>query len=307
MKREFKYPSRDGATEIHAVEWIPEGEVKAVLQICHGMTEYINRYDEFARFMNEHGIYVAGHDHLGHGESVQGEDCYGYFHETRGNHYVIGDIHKLRGITQRKYPETPYFMLGHSMGSFLLRQYLTMYGKGLAGAVIMGTGHHGALELSAGMAACRIVALVKGWKYRSDFINNLSFGGYNKKFRDDPAGATWLSSNAKNCERYAADPLCTFKFTVNGYYQMFKGMKVLTRKESLGKIPKDLPVLFVAGTDDPVGNFGKSVKLVYAKYRAAGIQDVKIKLYKGDRHEILNESDRQQVYQDLYRWMRKRQ
>lgn len=306
MKREFKYPSRDGVTGIHAVEWVPEGEAEAILQICHGMTEYINRYDEFARFLNDRGIYVAGHDHLGHGESVQEEDCYGYFHEKKGNQYVIGDIHKLRGIIQRKYPETPYFMLGHSMGSFLLRQYLTMYGNGLAGAVIMGTGHHGAAELNAGMAACRAAALFKGWKYRSSFINNLSFGGYNKRFRDDPSGATWLSANVENCERYAADPLCTFQFTVNGYYQMFKGIKALTKKESVRRIPKDLPVLFVSGTDDPVGNFGKSVRMVYGKYRAAGIHDVKIKLYKGDRHEILNETDRQQIYMDLYRWIRKR-
>lgn len=306
MKREFKYPSRDGVTEIHAAEWIPEGEVKAVLQICHGMTEYINRYDEFAQFLNKRGIYVTGNDHLGHGESVQGKDYYGYFHEKKGNQYVIGDIHKLRGITLRKYPDTPYFMLGHSMGSFLLRQYLTMYGKGLAGAVIMGTGQHGRAALDAGLVICRVIALFKGWKYRSGFVNSLGFGGYNRSFRDDPDGATWLSANVENCRNYAADPLCNFQFTVNGYYQMFKGMKVLTKKESVGKIPKKLPVLFVAGTDDPVGNFGKSVRMVYGKYRAAGMQDVKIRLYKGDRHEILNEADRQQVYGDLYRWMYRR-
>lgn len=306
MKREFRYPSRDGVTAIHAVEWVPEREIRAVLQICHGMTEYINRYDEFARFLNGQGIYVTGHDHLGHGESVQGEDYYGYFHEKKGNQYVIGDIHKLREITQRKYPETPYFMLGHSMGSFLLRQYLTIYGNGLSGAVIMGTGHHSELVLDAGLFMCRAIALFKGWKYRSKFINDLSFGGYNKNFRNDATGATWLSANVENCERYAEDPLCTFMFTVNGYYQMFKGLKVLVKKGSVEKIPKELPILFVAGTDDPVGDFGKSVRRVYGKYRAAGIQDVKIKLYKGDRHEILNETDRQQVYADLYRWMRKR-
>lgn len=306
MKREFFYPSRDGITEIHAIEWIPEGKVNAVLQICHGMTEYIGRYEEFAEFLNEKGIYVTGHDHLGHGQSVQSEEYYGYFHEKKGNQYVIGDIHKLRGIAQRKYPEVPYFMLGHSMGSFLLRQYLTIYGSGLTGAIIMGTGNHSALILNVGQMLCRIAALFKGWKYRSEFINNLSFGGYNKRFKNDPAGATWLSANVENCERYAADPLCTFMFTVNGYYQMFAGMKVLQKKESAGKIPKNLPVLFVSGTDDPVGNFGRSVCQVYAKYRAAGIQDVKIKLYKGDRHEILNETDRYQVFEDLYRWMEKR-
>lgn len=306
MKKEFHYLSRDGVTEIHAVEWIPEGEVKAVLQICHGMTEYIGRYDEFARYLNEKGIYVAGHDHLGHGESIQGEEYYGYFHEKKGNQYVIGDIHRLRELTTEKYPSVPYFMLGHSMGSFLLRQYLTMYGKGLQGAVIMGTGHHGKLVLGAGQLLCRLAAAFRGWKYRSTFINNLSFGGYNKKFKNDKTGATWLSRNVENCEKYAADPLCTFTFTVNGYYQMFEGIKVLADKKSAEKIPKELPVLFVAGSDDPVGNFGRSVHKIYGKYRAAGIKDVKLKLYKDDRHEILNEVDREEVFADIYRWMNKR-
>lgn len=306
MKREFHYPSRDGVTEIHAVEWIPEGRVRAVLQICHGMSEYIGRYDEFAQYLSERGIYVTGHDHLGHGESIQGEEYYGYFHETNGNQYVIGDIHKLRGITVKKYPDAPYFMLGHSMGSFLLRQYLTMYGKGLKGAVIMGTGSHGRLVLSTGQLMCRIVAAFKGWKYRSTFINNLSFGGYNKKFKHDVTGATWLSRNVENCRKYEQDPLCSFTFTVNGYYQMFRGLKVLTGKKSVERIPKELPVFFVAGSDDPVGNFGKSVRRVYGKYRAAGIKDVKLKLYENDRHEILNEIDRKTVYADLYHWIEKR-
>ena len=127
MKREFQYPSRDGVTQIHAIEWEPEGEIHAVMQLCHGMVEFIDRYDAFAKYLNEHGIYVVGHDHLGHGKSVQNEEYHGYFHKTNGNEYVIGDIHKLREMTQKKYPDKPYFMLGHSMGSFLIRQYMEMY------------------------------------------------------------------------------------------------------------------------------------------------------------------------------------
>jgi len=306
MKREFRYPSRDGVTEIHAVEWVPEGEIKAVLQICHGMTEHILRYEEFARYLNERGICVVGHDHLGHGESVQGEEYYGYFHEKKGNQYVIGDIQRLREIINRKYPSAPYFMLGHSMGSFLLRQYLTMYANGLKGAIIMGTGYHGMPTLVMGQLLCRIFAVFKGWKYRSEFINNLSFGGYNKRFQDAADGSDWLSANPENCKRYKEDPLCGFVFTVNGYYQMFEGMKVLARKDSVERVPKNLPVFFVAGSDDPVGDFGKAVHRVYCKYLAAGVRDVQLKLYKGDRHEILNEADRQQVYADLYTWISNR-
>ena len=186
MKHEFYYTSRDSVTKIHAIEWLPDRDIKGVLQICHGMVEYIDRYDEFAEFMSEHGYYVVGHDHLGHGKSIQTEADLGYFDERKGNQYVIGDIYQLQEMTRKKYPDVPYFMLGHSMGSFLLRQYLTMYAGGLAGVVIMGTGHQGMLTLCAGRMICRIIAAFKGWKYRSTFVDNLSFGGFNKKLAQMP-------------------------------------------------------------------------------------------------------------------------
>ncbi|MDY2814570.1 MAG: alpha/beta fold hydrolase [Dorea sp.] len=303
MKQEFYYPSRDGKTQIHAIEWIPEGEIKGVLQICHGMVEYINRYDEFAEFMAGHDYYVIGHDHLGHGKSIQTEEDLGYFNETRGNQYVIGDIHKLRELTMKKHPGVPYYMLGHSMGSFLLREYLTMYGTGLAGAIIMGTGYQGALVLNAGQLICRVLAAFKGWKYRSKFVDNLSFGSYNKKFEPAETTKDWITSDKERKKKYVEDPLCSYMFTLGAYYQMFEGMKVLTRKDSIARIPKELPILFVSGEDDPVGAFGKGVIKVYEKYKSAGIHNLSIHLYKGDRHEILNEVNRRDVYEDLRRWI----
>ena len=303
MKQEFYYPSRDGKTQIHAIEWIPEGEIKGVLQICHGMVEYINRYDEFAEFMAGHGYYVTGHDHLGHGKSIQTEEDLGYFNETRGNQYVIGDIHKLRELTMKKHPGVPYYMLGHSMGSFLLREYLTMYGTGLAGAIIMGTGYQGALVLNAGQLVCKVIAVFKGWKYRSKFVDNLSFGSYNKKFEPAETTKDWITSDKERKKKYVDDPLCSYMFTLGAYYQMFEGMKVLTRKDSIARIPKELPILFVSGEDDPVGAFGKGVIKVYEKYKSAGIHNLSIHLYKGDRHEILNEVNRKDVYEDLRRWI----
>lgn len=303
MKQEFYYPSRDGKTQIHAIEWIPEGEMKGVLQICHGMVEYINRYDEFAEFMAGHGYYVTGHDHLGHGKSIQTEEDLGYFNEIRGNQYVIGDIHKLRELTMKKHPGVPYYMLGHSMGSFLLREYLTMYGTGLAGAIIMGTGYQGALVLNAGQLICRVLAAFKGWKYRSKFVDNLSFGSYNKKFEPAETTKDWITSDKERKKKYVEDPLCSYMFTLGAYYQMFEGMKVLTRKDSIARIPKELPILFVSGEDDPVGAFGKGIIKVYEKYRSAGIHNLSIHLYKGDRHEILNEVNRKDVYEDLRRWI----
>lgn len=303
MREEFYYTSRDGNTRIHGMEWKPVGQLKAVLQICHGMVEYIERYDEFATALAERGWYVVGHDHLGHGKSVSGEDNYGFFHESKGNQYVIGDIHKLREMTTEKYPNVPYFIMGHSMGSFLVRQYLTMYAKGLAGAVIMGTGYHGAPELTAGRLVCRIIACFKGWKYRSSLVNNLGMGGYNKQFEPSKSTKDWITSDEEKRKAYEKDPLCSFTFTVNGYYQMFTGMKELTKKENLNKMPKDLPVYFVSGADDPVGDCGKAVRKVYGQFKDCGMKDVSIKLYEGDRHEILNETDREQVYEDIAGWL----
>ena len=192
------------------------------------------------------------------------------------------------------------------MGSFLLRQYLTMHSNGLAGAIIMGTGHQPLMILKAGQFVCKITAFIKGWKYRSELVNSLSFGSFNKKFEPAETPKDWVTSYKPIRDVYVKDPLTSFTFTVGGYYQMFEGMKVLDTKGSVEKIRKDLPVFFVAGADDPVGDFGKGVQRIFEKYKAAGIQDVEIKLYKDDRHEILNETDREVVYEDLYSWIIRR-
>lgn len=305
MKHHFYYPSRDGQTQIHAIEWIPEGAVKAVLQISHGMVEYIDRYDEFASYLCDRSFYVVGQDHLGHGESVANDELHGYFHETQGNEHVIGDIHKLRQLTTEKYPNVPYFLLGHSMGSFLTRQYITMYGNGLAGVIIMGTGNQPLILVKAGKLLCRLVAAFKGWTYQSEFINNMAFGGYNKKFQPARTSMDWLSRNTENVDKYLKDPWCTFTFTVNAYYHMFRGMEQLLKQENFKKIPRELPIFFVAGKDDPVGDFGKGVVAVYQKYKKE-FSDVSLKLYERDRHEILNEIDRKKIFRDIYAWLDKR-
>lgn len=306
MKQEMYFPSADGETQIHAVEWIPGGEIRAVLQIVHGMVEYIDRYDEFARYLNERGYYVVGHDHLGHGESVTGDGRHGYFHKTDGNACVIADIRYLRQKTREKYPDVPYFILGHSMGSFLTRQYLKTCESDFSGAVIMGTGNKPGLLLAAGKLICKVVGALKGDDYRSAFVNNMAFGGYNRRFRPTRTAMDWLTKDEEIVDKYLKDPYCTFVFTVNAYYHMFCGMQTLLKSGNLENIRKELPVFFVAGQDDPVGSFGKDVEKVCRKYRACGIRDVELKLYKGDRHEILNETDREQVYGDIYHWMEKR-
>lgn len=301
MKKEFYFLSKDGVTQIHGIEWIPEGEVTAVLQMCHGMVEYIDRYHDFASFMAENGIYVVGHDHLGHGQSVTSPEKLGYFSGNEGNGCVVSDIHQVRMLTEKKYPNVPYFILGHSMGSFLVRQYLGQYSRGLAGAIVMGTGEQPDIVLSAGKLVCKIIAHLKGWDYRSKFVNNMAIGGYEKKM-----GKAWLTKDKTVVQKYTDDPLCGFIFTVNAYYNMFYGMSKMNEQEKACKTQKNLPMLFVAGVDDPVGNCGKGVKNVFHLYQKNGYQDVEMKLYPEDRHEILNELDKDVVYQDILTWLENR-
>lgn len=304
-KRDFNYPSTDGLTQIHAIEWIPDGEVKAVVQIAHGMVEFVNRYDRFAGVLNKNGFYVTGNDHLGHGASVVSDDRHGYFAKENGNKCVIEDMDNLRRSTMRKYPDVPYFMFGHSMGSFLVRQYITMYGEGLSGAVISGTGYQSKAALNTAKALCRSIALFHGWEYRSKFMNNMALGSYNKQFEPARTSNDWLTKDTQIVDDYCANPWNNFVFTLNGYYNLFVGLEWAEEEKNIAEIPKDMPVLFVAGGDDPVGHNGADPEKCAEEYRKAGIKDVSCIIYPGDRHEILNELDHDKVDADIIQWLMK--
>ena len=301
-KEEFTFLSADGQTTIHAVRWIPEGEVRAVLQIAHGMCEYIERYERFALVLNEKGILVTGNDHLGHGQSITDSSRLGYFADKEGNRCVLKDLKQVGTITKKLYPDVPYFFLGHSMGSFLCRQVIAERGKEFAGAVVMGTGNQPGIVTGLGKLICKIIAAFKGWGYHSDFVNGMAFGGYNGKF-GEKGGTDWLSSNKENVEKYNADPLCGFPFTLNGYYNMFHSIHLLAKKSYISDMPRELPVLFVSGDDDPVGDFGKAPVAVSEQFKKMGMKDVSCILYPGDRHEILSEKDHETVDADIAGWL----
>lgn len=303
MKQEFYFPSKDGLTQIHAIEWIPEKEVRGVLQIAHGMVEFIDRYDRFATFMASQGFYVVGNDHLGHGKSVTDETQLGYFAKHDGNFCVLGDMEQLRQDTQKKYPNVPYFLLGHSMGSFLARQFIEKYGKGLSGAIIMGTGYQPAATLDLAIGLTAVFQQARGGHYRSTTINNMALGSYNTAFEPGRTKNDWLTKDEAIVDAYEANPLNQFVFTVNGYYNLFRGMRYAQRQQNLDKIPKDLPILVVSGAKDPVGEFGKGPKIVAESYTKTGIRDVTLKLFPEDRHEILNELDKEAVDAYLLQWI----
>ena len=311
MTREeaFSFPSADGKTQIHAVKWIPEsGEYRAILQISHGMIEYIERYRPFAEYLNERGFLVVGHDHLGHGGSVASENDYGYMAEGNPSDTLVADMHKLRTLIQKENPGVPYFMAAHSMGSYMLRKYLTIHNQNLSGAVVMGTGMVADAVMKFGMFLCKFYAKRHGWHYISDFIIKLSFAGSYKKFdvTGENAGNSWLTRDVESVKAYYADSKCSFKFTVNGYYGLMQAVYYDNQQENANKIPKDLPMLIVSGDQDPVGDLGVGVSKVCAMYQKAGIKDLTCKLYKDARHELLNETNKAEIFEDIYTWLDER-
>lgn len=306
-KEEFEFDSRDGKTRLHAVRWIPEGKVICILQIVHGMAEYVERYEEFARYMAEKGVLVTGEDHLGHGKSVPQGGAYGYFCKQDPATVVVRDVHRLKKMTQEEYPGVPYVILGHSMGSFIFRNYLSRYGTGIQGAIICGTGSMPAPVILSAKAVAKMQKLFVGEKHVSKLLDSLAFGSYNKRIKQHETAFDWLAGNKPVVEAYMKDPLCGFVFTINGFETLFELINRAQKPENMRKIPKELPVFFIAGEEDPVGDYGAGVERVYKSYKEElGIKNVKIKLYAGDRHEILNESDKEQIYEDIYPWLMER-
>lgn len=305
-KEEFTFDSRDGKTKIHALRWVPEEKVVCIVQIVHGMAEYIERYEDLAQFLGAKGILVTGDDHLGHGKSVPEGGTYGYFCEQDPATVVVRDVHRLKKMTQEDYPGVPYVILGHSMGSFITRNYLFRYGTGIQGAVICGTGS----QPQGLVYICRALAAVQGFflgqKHVAKMIDKLAFGNYNKRISNPKTDFDWLCRDEKVVDDYRKDPLCGFTFTVNGFKTLFTLLYRLNQTANLKNMPEDLPVFFVAGDEDPVGNYGEGVKKAYESFEQAGMKRLKLKLYPEDRHELLNELDKQKVYEDLYSWIMER-
>lgn len=304
-KREtFTYDSRDGITKVHAVKWMPkEGTPRAVLQIVHGMTEHMGRYDAFAAFLNQKGFLVTGNDHLGHGKSRREEKPFGYFCKRDAATVLVRDVHRLKKIVQEENPGVPYFILGHSMGSFLLRNYLLRYGKGIDGAIIMGTGNPDKAQIAMAGKLVKLLTFLRGPEYVSDRIQKLVFGKYNSRIEGCRTESDWLSRDSAVVDDYLSDTLCRFSFTLNGYAGLFELIKRASESEGLEAVPKKLPVLFMAGEADPVGAYGKGVEEVYNTFVERGFGNVDKKLYPGCRHEILNEWKKEQIWEDVTAWL----
>lgn len=303
--KQLQLPSNDGIHKLHVVVWEPESPVRAVLQISHGMIEFIERYQDFAAFLNERGIVVVGNDHLGHGQTAGKDEDLGYFCPNDMSKTVVADLHTVTEYAKKEYPNVPYFLLGHSMGSFMARRYLMTYGEELTGAIISGTGRKPAIILTGGKILAGMIGAVKGQRYRTKLLKSIAFSACNNRINPVRTENDWLTKDEKIVDWYNSNKYCTFSFTVNGYKTLFEVLAFIQKKDNIARIPKELPVFMVAGDEDPIGDYGEGVKKVYEQYRTAGIQDITCKLYKGDRHEILNELDRETVYKDIAEWVEK--
>lgn len=301
--REFFYLSSDGRTNIHAVVWQGEGEPRAVLQIAHGICEYVERYDCFARWMAQRGFVVVGNDHLGHGESWQEPERQGLFAEAQGWDKVVRDMEHLQARMAGEYPGLPYFLLGHSMGSFLARTFLIQYPGRVTGALISGTAQQPDGLLKAGLALTGLLAKLKGADYRSPFVKTMLFGPYNKAFKPNRTDCDWISSDPEVVDAYCQDPGCQFLPCVSLYRDMLGGLRFIGDPDNLALMDKSTPVLFFAGALDPVGEAGKGVERAYQGFVSAGCTDVQCRLYPDGRHEVLNESFKEEVFAHLLAWM----
>ncbi len=300
---EFTFRSASGLCDIYAQSAVPSdfSKVKGVVQIAHGMAEHSNRYARFAMELCKNGYAVFINDHLGHGKSVASKDELGYFGEN-GMDSLVDDMKQLTDIAKKEYPDVPYILFGHSMGSFLSRKYTEKYGDGLDAAVYCGTsGTNPAAGM--GIMVAKYFEKSKGDHERSSFINNMAFGPYNKK-TEKRTEFDWLSRDEKEVDKYIADDLCGFCFTANGFETLFTVLKAVSQKSWYNNVRKDLPILLISGDNDPVGDYGKGVTQVFDDLKKTG-HNATVKLYTGGRHEILNETNRDEVTQDIIGWMNK--
>lgn len=301
MRTDFYYESC-GIGSIHACRWMPDVMPRAVVQIVHGIAEYVERYDDFANYLNSLGIMVVAEDHMGHGKSIGTEGVQGYFHG--GWFSAVEDTYHLTQLTMQAYPGIPYVLFGHSMGSFMARTILAKYpDSGISAAVICGTGWQPAALLAAAIPLCSLVCKVSGEEKPSDMLQNLVFGSYNKHVEHPRTPYDWLSRDDKIVDAYIADPLCGFTASAGQLRDMLTGIHYIEQADTLAAMRKDLPVLFIAGGEDPVGAYGEGVKQTAEAFKRAGMENVSTKIYPMCRHEILNEINKTEIYEDVAKWM----
>lgn len=290
--------SNDKKNTIKYYVYEPEGEIKAMLQLSHGMCEYVERYEPHIEYFTSQGILVFGNDHLGHKGSVKSDDDLGFMGSYDGWKYMYEDIHSLTEIMRSKYPHLPLFLFGHSMGSCLARAVIGKYGKDYRAAIICGTGGTNKV-LGLGLTIIRISRRLRGEHTRSALLSKLTFSGYNKRYDKVRTPQDWLSRDEAVVDAYRKDKYCMFTFTTAAFEDLLTLFDHVSQDKWYDSVPNALPVFLISGEMDPVGGFGEGVKEVYERLCQHGSRNCKMKLYPGMRHEILNEIGKEEVYEDI--------
>ena len=301
-RQEFTVPSSDGIHQLHVMAWSPEGSPRGVVQISHGIAEHIGRYDQYATVLAEHGYYVVGNDHLGHGHTATPEDL-GYTAEKAGWFKMCADLERVQQRVKKEYPDLPYALLGHSMGSFLARTFLICYPGKVDACILAGTGQEPSAVVSAGAVLAKAANLKIGGRGKSDFLEKLMFGSYNKNFAPARTAYDWLSRDPLEVDKYIADPLAGFQASTQLVQDLMTGLEFIWNRKNQEKMNRNTPVFFCSGDMDPVGGCGKQVRKVYQRFLDLGCKDVTVKLYPQARHELHNELNREEVYRDVLRWL----
>lgn len=299
---EIRFPSADGSNEVYAELYTPRtASSRGIVQLSHGMIDYVGRYGNLAEYLTDRGYILAGNHHLGHGKTASSPDDFGYFAERGGVELLLDDLHTMNSTLRHTFPTLPLVMLGHSMGSFLARLYAVKYPNSLKGVVFHGTaGPNPALP--AGRLLARAIRAMNGSHYRSGLLKSLSIGAYQKKFKKEGVNA-WLTRDAEQIADHDEDKFSNFDFTASGYIDLFDMLRRCNLSSWYSEYPKSLPTLIMSGDGDPVGSFGKGPRHVYKSMLVAGCESVMLKTYEGARHELFKEINRDEVFSDLVAWL----
>lgn len=296
------FSSSDGKTDIHYMYMTPTSNPKITLQFLHGMGEHLDRYVDFGQYLANEGIAFFICDNLGHGDSSIDDEHLGYFGDWR---YLVDDAKKLTDIAKETFPDAEFVLGGHSMGSFIVRAYLEKYREETKKVILIGTGNSNS-KIKCGKPLAKIIGKFKGDTHRSQLLQVLSFGPYNKKIENPKTVFDWLSIDEDNVRDYMGDPLCGFTFTTDGFASISEMISFVTKKNTIAKYEKNISFLLLGGKEDPVSNYGNDIDNLAVKMKNLGIDKIHMKLYENMRHEILNEKEKEEVYEDILNWLKEK-
>ena len=302
---EFKLKAADGA-EIHVYEWLPDdsGEIIGLVQLAHGMAEHAGRFKDFARFLTLNNYAVYANDHRGHGKTAGSLDKVGFLAPENGWDKVVSDFKLLSLYIKEKNKDKELYIFGHSGGSFIVRKLILDPGTKLQGVIISGTGGDPGMLGVMGVLITRVMMIFYPANSPSPLMDTLTFGSFNKQFKPNRTKFDWLSHDNEQVDKYVADPYCGGVFSIGYFNDLARAVLFVNKQKNINKTPKDLPVLIFSGENDPVGNNGKGVKEVYHKFRRAGVRNIVLKLFDNGRHEMLNEINKNEVYQFILDWIK---